>query len=172
MLERLLAPLGDQFLKRPQKAVLISSHLREPRASCYAVLKKAMPVDGMGPYFDKNIKDHHSSNFYKKDILNKYGFNLCPENGIYPGYVTEKVPEAFAAGCLPITYLDTLHADFNTRAFINLASIKLNDTADLEKFFFVESRSKKYAHEPLLFSRPKLHNLKLYVQSIIDAALI
>jgi hypothetical protein len=62
-LERLQAPLGDQFLKRAQKAILITSHMREPRASYYEALKKIMAVDGMGPHFDARIKNHNFSSF-------------------------------------------------------------------------------------------------------------
>ena len=62
-----------------------------------------------------------ASDFRKSDILQQYAFNLCPENGLYPGYATEKIPEAFAAGCLPIAYVDeSVCVDFNPKAFVNL----------------------------------------------------
>lgn len=171
-LEKLLAPLGDNFLKRAQKAVLITSHLREPRAFCLEALKKVMAVDGMGPYFDKEIKDHHQSNFRKKDILKNYAFNLCPENSAYPGYMTEKIPEAFMAGCLPITYVDIgVSVDFNPKAFINLYQFKSSDDQDVLGWMAIELKSHKYAEEALLLSKPKLNSLKLYVQSFIDEAL-
>ncbi len=169
-LERLQAPLGDQFLKRDQKAVLITSHLREPRATYYAALKKLMPVDGMGPYFDKTIKDHHKSTYLKKDILANYAFNLCPENGIHSGYVTEKIPEAFAAGCLPITCVDgTVDVDFNRKAFINLKEIAEENFGLIGSQSFGYSFLKNFAEEPLLIKTPSVALLKSFLHEIVLA---
>ena len=171
-LSTLQAPLGDQFLKREQKAVLITSHLREPRKSSYEALQKVIPVDGMGPYFDQEIKDHHSSNFLKKAILAKYAYNLCPENGIYPGYVTEKIPEAFAAGCLPITFVDeSVNVDFNPRAFINLAPMAKDNFEGLGEILNSKSRLDSYAQEPLIVKEPTLQDLKQFLKNVTSSAM-
>jgi len=171
-LSTLQAPLGDQFLKREQKAVIMTSHLREPRASSLAALQKLMPVEGMGPYFDANIKDHHSSSFLKKDILAKYAFNLCPENGIHPGYVTEKIPEAFAAGCLPITFVDeSVSVDFNPKAFINLGPMAKNSFEELEQRLHSKALLEAYAEEPLMTQIPSLRNLKKFLQNVTSSAM-
>lgn len=170
-LDRLQAPLGDQFLRREQKGILLSSHLREPRANALSALKKMMPVDGMGPYFDKQIKDHHSSSFLKKDILARYAYNLCPENGIYPGYVTEKIPEAFASGCLPITYVDqSVNIDFNPNAFINLAVMSENYYEGLIQILQSKILLNKYANESLVVQQPSLDRLKNFMENIINSA--
>jgi hypothetical protein len=169
-LERLQAPLGSQFLKRSQKAMLITSHLREPRASCYFALQEVMPVDGMGPYFDKSIKNHHKSHFVKKNILENYAFNLCPENGMFPGYVTEKIPEAFAAGCLPITFVDeSVSKDFNPNAMINMATLDPDSFEELENVLN-ENLMKAIAQEPLLLQRPSLQGLKVFLKAIANDA--
>lgn len=166
-LERLQSPLGHQFLTREQKGVLLSSHLREPRASALSALQKLMPVDGFGPYFDKQIKDHHSSNFLKKDILTSYAYNLCPENGVYPGYVTEKIPEAFAAGCLPITYVDqSVDVDFNPGAFINLAPMAEGSYDRLEEILQSKIILEAYTGEPLITQRPSLEPLRNFLKNI------
>ena len=171
-LSTLQAPLGDQFLKREQKAVLITSHLQEPRASCFTALQKMMPVDGMGPYFDTSIKDHHSSQFKKIDILAKYAFNLCPENGVYPGYVTEKIPEAFAARCLPITFVDeSVNMDFNPRAFINLAPMAKSNFEGLGEILNSKALLGAYAQEPLIVKEPTLHILKKFLENVARSAL-
>ena len=167
-LDRLLTPLGDEFMRRDQKAILITSHLREPRAACYATLKSLMPVDGMGPYFDRTIKDHHKSVFIKKDILINYRFNLCPENSIYPGYVTEKIPEAFAAGCLPITMVDnSVGVDFNPNAMINLAA-----TGDINLEWLNAQLSakalQKYSEQPLLLRKIYLEDAKTFIGEIVS----
>lgn len=169
-LERLQAPLGDQFLKREQKAILITSHMREPRFSCYENLKKILPVDGMGPYFDQSIKDHHSSKFFKKEILQNYAFNLCPENSLYPGYVTEKVPEAFATGCLPITYVDeSMDVDFNPKAMINMAKLDHANFEELGALFNARSL-KAFSQESLLTHKPRLEDLKIFLEKMTSSA--
>jgi hypothetical protein len=168
-LERLQARLGDQFLKRPQKAVLITSHLRGPRASCYELIKHHLPIDGMGPYFDRTIRNHHLSGFFKKDVLQNYAFNLCPENGIYPGYATEKIPEAFAAGCLPISLVDErVGGDFNPSAFINLTTIMMNENNSLGALLKSKATLEKFAQQPLLLSVPNLAGVQKFVKKIID----
>jgi hypothetical protein len=170
-LERLQAPLGDQFLKRAQKAVLISSHLQEPRAACLSALQELMPVDGMGPYFNKDIKHHHTSNFLKKQILQEYAFNLCPENGMYPGYVTEKIPEAFAAGCLPITFVDeSVSVDFNSKAFMNLAPMLGNNFEKMDELLSSKSHLDNYAQQPLLIDGLTILGLQKFVRNIINRA--
>ena len=168
-LKRLREPLGDQFLKRSQKAVLISSHMREPRATCYAALKALMPVEGMGSYFDDSIQNHHKSNFLKKDILINYAYNLCPENGIYPGYVTEKIPEAFAAGCLPITMVDpSVEIDFNPHAFLNLYP----NSAKLSLNYFSENEEvlQAFADEPLIREEKNIFPLVSFLKSLVADA--
>lgn len=166
-LEILQSPLGNQFLTREQKGILLTSHLREPRASALSALQKLIAVDGMGPYFDKTIKDHHSSNFLKKDILASYAYNLCPENGLYPGYVTEKIPEAFAAGCLPITCVDqSVDLDFNPRAFINLAPMAEDSYDGLKEMLQSKLILEAYASEPLITQRPSLDPLRNFLKNI------
>lgn len=39
---------------------------------------------------------------FKNELLRKYKYNICPENTFALGYVTEKIFEAFANGCIPI----------------------------------------------------------------------
>lgn len=39
---------------------------------------------------------------HKEAFLRRFPFNICPENSARSGYVTEKVFDAVAAGCIPI----------------------------------------------------------------------
>src|SRR5262249_42824348 len=113
---------GEAVLRRPRKAAFFTTHMLQPRATIFAHLSQAIEIDGYGPYFDPSIEHHNSSSIFKDDILQGYMFNLCPENSMFPGYYTEKVPEAFASGCIPITWADqNIAHEFNPGAFINLA---------------------------------------------------
>lgn len=164
----LMSPLGNQFLNRGNSCALLTSHFREPRSSLYTALERAIPIEGFGAYFNNAIRDHHSSGLLKKDILDKFSFNLCPENGLYPGYYTEKVPEAFHSGCLPITWADeNISVDFNPKAFLNLLPLFKNNFLGLENALLDKSEIESYQTQSLLLREPSLMELKIYLKKIL-----
>jgi len=169
-LKNLTSPLGDRYLKRGGSCALLSSHLREPRASLFRALEKVIPIEGFGAHFNKEIKNHHSSGFLKKNILDRFSFNLCPENGLYPGYYTEKIPEAFNSGCLPITWADeNISADFNTKAFINMHPLASQGYESVSAVLSDQKILARYAHEPLIQKEISLGSLKNYLRSILHS---
>ena len=171
-LDRLLQPLGDDFLKRPPIAAIFASHLREPRGTLLKAVKKQIEVREFGMSFNPNIKNHLESGIIKYDELQHFAFNLCPENGMFPGYYTEKIPEAFMAGCLPISWADeNVKVDFNPKAFINLAPMSANGFQDLGELLHSKDTLYKYASEPLLIHRPTLDPLKYFLCNLLKTAL-
>lgn len=66
----------------------------------------------------------------KIEFQNKYKFTLALENTYQSGYVTEKLPQAFASKTVPI-YLGSpkVAQDFNEKAFINLNNFDSMDKA-------------------------------------------
>jgi hypothetical protein len=156
-IKELMSPQGDFFMRKNREICLFSSHLNEPRKSMYFSLLKNFRVDGYGSYFDKKIKDHNSSLFSKKEILKKYAFNLCPENILCPGFYTEKVPEAFLAKSLPITWSDSnISFDFNEKSFINLLNYSKNNYLEINSLLKDDNFLKKFTTEPLLLKEPNL----------------
>ena len=156
-IEQMMRPLGRQFLGRERQALLISSHLLEPRKTIFQAVNQVVPVKGLGAYFNSDIKNHHQSGFVKFDELQAVAFNLCPENGLFPGYYTEKIPEAFLAGCLPITWTDqNVQVDFNPKAMINLEPMHWNQFAELPDLLLNETRLAAFADEPLMLTRPSI----------------
>jgi hypothetical protein len=167
----LMSPLGDQYLKRGRTCAILSSHLREPRGSLFKALEKVISIQGFGAFFNKEIKNHHSSGFLKMAILKDFSFNLCPENGLYPGYYTEKIPEAFYSGCLPITWADdNIGVDFNPSAFLNLEPLFKSDFQELSEILLNEKRLEAYQSEALLTISPSLEPLKKFLSKIIPEA--
>ena len=56
----------------------------------------------------------------KLEFLKDYKFTIAFENASYPGYTTEKLSDALAAGSLPIYWGNpSVARDFNTKRFIN-----------------------------------------------------
>jgi hypothetical protein len=171
-LDQLASPLGDAFLKRPRRAAIFASHLREPRKTLLQVVKNQIEVVEFGRSFNPNIKNHAESGLVKFDELQHFAFNLCPENGMHPGYYTEKIPEAFMAGCLPITWVDeNVKVDFNPKAFINLAPMSATHFAELTDILHSNARLSEYAEETLLIQKPSLEPLQRFLKNIIQSAL-
>jgi hypothetical protein len=161
----LMSPLGDRFLSRGGSCVLLSSHLREPRGSLYKAIEKVIPIQGHGAHFDQSIRSHHSSGFFKKDLLEKFSFNLCPENGLYPGYYTEKIPEAFNSGCLPITWADNnLRSDFNPNALINLLDFASQGYDSISSILLNSNALEQFEGEALLTTQPRLEGLVKFIK--------
>ena len=167
----LMTPLGSRYLNRNGACALLSSHLREPRGSLFSALEKIVPTQGFGAFFNKDIKDHHSSGFLKKDILQEFSYNLCPENGLYPGYYTEKIPEAFNTGCLPITWADeNISVDFNPKAFLNMQPLFKNNFEDLPAIFSNKENLESFQSQALLLKKPSIEPLKQFLQRVLEDA--
>lgn len=67
--------------------------------------------------------------FYGEDIKLKttsdYKFELCFENRIHPGYYTNRILHAKAAGCVPLYWADNnCEKDFNPNSFLNFYNFK------------------------------------------------
>lgn len=57
----------------------------------------------------------------KISFLSGYKFALATENRSYAGYTTEKITDAFAAGCIPVYWGDPdIGKVFNPESFVNL----------------------------------------------------
>lgn len=170
-IERLMQPLGNRFLQKKRATAFLSSHIREPRKTLFDAVQKVMPITGFGAHFNQNIKGHHLSGFLKQELLQEFGFNLCPENNMYPGYYTEKIPEAFFADCLPITWTDeNVKVDFNPNAFINLASMTWCDYAPLKEIINSSQTLEGYTSQALLLDAPSIFPFRDFVKRILEDA--
>ena len=168
-IKKLTQPLGNNFLRRNNEAVIFSSHIREPRLSLIKSIESFIKLRKYGAIFDETIKNHHLSNFLKKDILLNFSYNLCPENGLYPGYVTEKIPEAFHSGCLPITWIDdNVRCDFNPNAFINLAPETWNNFEQIKKILSSVENLENFSDQALLESEPTISNFVFFLKKILE----
>lgn len=73
--------------------------------------------NNIGRVLSRKEDEFHTSKF---DFLREGKFNLCYENGAWPGYVTEKLYHALYCRTIPIYYgSSTVALDFNPRAFID-----------------------------------------------------
>ncbi len=166
-IEQLMRPLGSQS-NRNFKAILISSHQREPRATLLESVKRVMDVECYGSAFPET----KGKKFLKLDVCRDKMFALCPENSMAPGYYTEKIPDAFAAGCIPITWCDQNVAhDFNPNAIINMATFAATGYVEGLREIVQPHALDRIRNEPLLLKRPSLDSIKTFLEKMISELL-
>jgi hypothetical protein len=123
------------------------------------------PVHGYGNVFGN---PYHGC---KIDLMSKYRYNICFENTLQPGYVTEKLLEAKVAGCIPIYYgSDSAKIDFNSKCYLNLIDYKDADELILH-IVELERNPRKFqqiASEPLFSVKPDLENLYHFIRRILQ----
>ena len=115
----------------------------------------------------------------KNAWLKNYKFNLCFENSSQKGYVTEKIIQAFTAGCVPIYWGDESLCDekyakfrpiFNPKAFINVHNFDSIESAikEIERIDNDDSAFETMRKEPIFSDEsmerffdlsPKTHNI-------------
>ena len=135
----------------------------------YNIFSKDFIVDGYGAHFNKQIKHHNNEYPSKKEVLKNYAFNLCPENSLYPGYYTEKVPEAFLSKSLPISWMDNnVNIDFNEKSFINLLNYTKDNYSEIISLLKEDDFLKKFAEEPLIINEPHLTIETKFIKKILD----
>jgi uncharacterized protein YozE (UPF0346 family) len=94
------------------------------RNQIFKKLSRYKKVDSGGRY--KNNLGYRVSDKYA--FLAQYKFTIAYENSSYPGYVTEKITDAFAVHSLPIYWGNPLvHRDFNPASFISFYDCDSND---------------------------------------------
>lgn len=96
---------------------IFANHLDNTRYSLIKELSKVGQVDLFGYAGKQIVKD-------KKLVASKYKFILCPENDLYPGYVTEKLLEAYQTKALPIYWGMDTFGFFNPKAYVNVTSFQ------------------------------------------------
>ena len=167
-------PLIDiKSLMRPRKldmtgkdkfCAMIAGNPEGLRINLFHSISKYKQVDGYGNMFGRALRQS------KFDLLKDYKFCLCPENSIYDGYITEKLIDAYAGGCVPIYSGDmSVLRAFNINAFFNyqeklnmewlVQAIKNYDTKDIwyEQMYI----------QPLLKGEPILDDAIAFVRSIV-----
>lgn len=138
-----------EFHARSLRAVMLTSHFKRHRKRLLGLCAQTLGCDVFG-------RKTRKPPVGKKELLSRYFYNLCPENAISPGYVTEKVPEAFLSGCIPLAYChpDDILLDFNPEAIVNLYG--LTDSAIRDKLNSLKEYSvfSAYRSQPLLLKKP------------------
>ena len=148
-----------QGAKRENTTCTFSSTGNPARLRLIETIKQVSPVDAFGSYFNNSVVS-------KLEVSSKYGFQICTENDLYPGYVTEKLQEAWVARNVPIwsgIFADTV---FNRDAIIDVTGLSSQETK--EKLSKVTQEEMLHMQEqPLLNSKPSLKDLETFMLNLI-----
>jgi hypothetical protein len=124
------------------------------RLNALARLSDYKAVDIYGSIARKNIEN-------KFEASQKYRFVFCFENDLYPGYVTEKVLEAWGTGAIPLYWGSDPAGYINPKAIINL-----NEFISFDAFMTYVKKVdtdpilwKRIAEQPILLKAPQLDDV-------------
>ena len=141
------------FSLRSNQICAIFNNRELARINLLGSLGTAQMIDGYGRYYGRSFAPGYAS---KIALLRQYKFHFCTENSYWPGYITEKIVHAKAAGCIPIydSRNDSL-GYLNTKSFIDL---KNHDSSAIIGLILdlVENRAEflDYLSEPLFCFHP------------------
>ena len=168
-IKAMLEPIGNKIVPEEKNLCCFFSNLNFIRNQYLEMIKKYFKIDGYGSAFDPNILGHNQSNFQKKDIMKNYLINFCPENELYPGWYTEKVPDAFLAGNIALTWADqNIRTDFNKKSFINLNDYRIDELDILFKELKSNDFISKFYKEPLLLDPINIDREILFCKKILS----
>ena len=105
----------------------------------------------------------------KFETAQKYRFVFAFENDLFPGYVTEKAPEAWATGAIPLYWGCDPLGYFNQNSLINLTNFKNLDefVARVAKVAESPALWSSIASQPLLSKRPNLDDVLLVLREAL-----
>lgn len=137
-IERKVRRLSQPFYRpsiipRRKFAALIARHDHSGlRSQIISTLSPLGKITCAGSYMNnsKLLKYVYLDNKIK--YLKLFLFNICPENSNHAGYVTEKIFEAIAAGCIPIYFGSN---NFPEPEIINLDAVILWDSLNPSNTF-------------------------------------
>ena len=152
--------------KRAEMAY-IGSHVKAPRDYFMKELKEILPLnayglEGKGPAQERDGRT-------KQELLSESRYSFCPENTLYPGYVSEKIVETFASQSVPVGwYWNELNGDFQNNSHLNLENFVRNHGFNEWKTPFLENlkRMEKNGLEPLLGCKPSIEPIIEHLKKV------
>jgi hypothetical protein len=117
---------------------------------------------------DKVVTYGRSVNNYADDKLStseEFWFSLCFENDLYPGYVTEKVLEAWLGWTIPLYWGNDASGILNSKAIINLANfLTMKDfVCHVSKLYGDKDQMISMINQPLFVKEFKFEDLVNFI---------
>ena len=130
-----LAQMEEQPVNSDRKgAALIASHdFMGTRAGICDAIDDITDISYAGKW--RNTTDALWTEYHndKELYLKQFMFSICPENTDAPGYATEKVFDAIAAGTIPIYYGDRNHPEPEILNYDSIIFWDYEDSASVDR---------------------------------------
>lgn len=165
-LEEMATPRTVDYESRKKFCVAFIGKAYPFRMQAIAALSKIGKVDVYGGI---SRNENSSKALEKFKTAQDYKFVFAFENDLYPGYVTEKAPEAWATGAIPLYWgLDSANS-LNPGALLNLIDFpSLEDYAcEVEKVANSPERWTSIASQPLITEKPSLDKVIEVLQTAL-----
>jgi hypothetical protein len=165
-LDEMLTPRESNFKNRKKFCVAFIGKAYPFRMQAIAALSAIGKVDVFGGIARNSSKKAASEKYATSQ---QYKFVFAFENDLFPGYVTEKAPEAWATGAIPLYWGSDPSGYLNQDAMINLANYQNLETFT-KRVGEVSNDPEEWqriARRPILNKRPNLDE----VISVIRTAL-
>jgi len=165
-IDEMLAPRKVNYRSRKKFCVAFIGKAYPFRMQAIAALSSIGKVDVYGGIARNSGKKAALEKF---ETAQKYKFVFAFENDLFPGYVTEKAPEAWATGAIPLYWGSDPSGYLNQEAIINLANYQNLDnfTKRVSEVSDDSHLWQNIANQPILKKRPSLDE----VLSVIRTAL-
>ena len=162
-IKQLLYPRNLDMQQKKEFCALIAGNPEGLRINLFHSISQYKQIHGYGNMFNAPLRKS------KFEILPNYKFCLCPENSIYDGYVTEKLIDAYAGGCVPIYSGDLSVTDqFNEWSFVNYQETKTMDmfVKAIKEIDESDDLYKTIYQKPLLNEEPTLNDALAFLHNV------
>jgi Glycosyltransferase family 10 (fucosyltransferase) C-term len=148
------------FITKPKKACAFSSTRNLNRLRLYSIIDNIMELDLYGSAFGKRVDS-------KLGVASDYLFQICPENSLSLGYVTEKLIEAWFTGNIPVW--QGLHHQhiFNPKAYVDVTGLNSSQISNI-LLGMSENEIQARFSEPILLFEPSLNSLMDSLRLVIS----
>ena len=166
-IKQMMKPREAEFEKREKFCVAFIGKAYPFRMHSIAALSKIGKVDVFGAIARNTRKTRAAEKF---DIAQEYKFVYAFENDFFPGYVTEKLPEAWATGAVPLYWGSDITKSMNPAAFMNAA-----DYPSIEDFALAVGKVanspemwREIAQSPLILNKPSINEVVIRLSRILE----
>jgi len=161
-LETFLMDRNGEAGQRTKFACAIISNPESTRMCAIRALQELGPVDVFGRVTGQPISD-------KFEVFRDYQFAVCFESDTYPGYVTEKLFDAWGAGCIPLWWGLDRGSHLNSNAFVNLAETTGVDgfIAEVERLHRDSDARNEMSSLRVLSQRPTLDSVRSLLAHVL-----
>lgn len=165
-IDQMMKPRMSSFKERDKFCVAFIGKAYPFRMQSIAALSKIGKVDVFGA-IARNTKQTRAEE--KFEISQEYKFVYAFENDHFPGYVTEKLPEAWATGAVPLYWGYDVTKSMNPHSFLNAADFPTleNFVEHVGKVEKSEEMWTEIASQPLLVNKPSIEGVIRNLERIL-----